>query len=70
MGRKRTRYINCKRFTAPLAITIPSSIECSIPSMQLHLHLNYQLGIPSELVAIKTKLGRVIFGGKQIQKGT
>ena len=37
---------------------------------ELHLHLNYKLGKPSEPVAIETKLGWVIFGGKQIQKGT
>ena len=38
---------------------------------ELHLHLNYKLGRPSEPVAIKTNLDWVIFGGGgQIQKDT
>lgn len=37
---------------------------------ELHLHLNYKLGRPSEPEAIETKPGWVIFGGKQIQKDT
>ena len=37
---------------------------------ELHLHLNYKLGRPCEPVAIETKLGWVIFRGKQIQKDT
>ena len=37
---------------------------------ELHLHLNYKLGRPSEPVAIETKLDWVIYGGKQIQKDT
>lgn len=37
---------------------------------ELHLHLNYKLGRPSEPVAKETKLDWVIFGGKQIQKET
>ena len=35
---------------------------------ELHLHFNYKLGRSSESVAIETKLGWVIFWGKQIQK--
>ena len=37
---------------------------------ELHLHLNYKLGRPSEPVAIETKLDWVIFVEKQIQKDT
>ena len=37
---------------------------------ELHLHLNYKLGRPSEPVAIETKLDWVIFVEKEIQKDT
>ena len=52
----------------PLTEKISILIGADMP--ELHLHLNYKLGKPSEPVAIETKLGWVIFGGKQIQKDT
>ena len=52
----------------PLTKKISILIGADMP--ELHLHLNYKLGKPSEPVAIEIKLGWVIFGGKQIQKDT
>ena len=52
----------------PLTEKISILIGADMP--ELHLYLNYKLGKPSEPVAIETKLGWVIFGGKQIQKDT
>ena len=52
----------------PLTEKISILIGADMP--ELHLQLNYKLGKPSEPVAIETKLGCVIFGGKQIQKDT
>ena len=54
--------------STPLTEKISILIDAAMP--ELHLHLNYKLGRPSEPEAIETKPGWVIFGGKQIQKDT
>ena len=51
-------------------LTKEISILIGADMSELHLHLNCKLGRPSEPAAIETKLGWVIFGEKQIQKGT
>ena len=50
----------------PLTEKISIHIGAYMP--ELHLHLNYKLGRPSEPVAIETKLGWVIFGGEKLRR--